>query len=173
MQRSWFLVLGFLVISPAAFAQTSSTDSQTLQALLAEVRQLRKELRTTTVATQRAQILLYRLQIQEAVVTRAEQRVAEAHSALAQTQNEQKHFASEIKLREDMQSNSQNPAERKELEELLPRLKAQLESANDTEQHLQMKAAEAELDLRTEQAKRTALQDQLDSLDKSLDRPNP
>jgi chromosome segregation ATPase len=173
MHRSWFLVLGFLVISPGAFAQTSSTDSQTLQALLAEVRQLRKELRTTTVAAQRAQILLYRLQIQEGAVTRAEQRVAEAHSALAQTQYEQKHFASEIKLREDMQSNSQNPAERKELDELLPRLKAQLESSNDTEQHLQMKVTEAELDLRTEQAKRTALQDQLDLLDKSLDRPNP
>ena len=173
MHRSWFLVLGFLVISPGAFAQTSSTDSQTLQALLAEVRQLRKELRSTTVAAQRAQILLYRLQIQEAVVTRAEQRVAEARSALAQTQAELKHLASEIKLREDMQSNSQNPAERKEFEELLPRLKAQLESSNDTEQHEEMKAAEAELDLRTEQAKRTALQDQLDSLDKSLDRANP
>jgi uncharacterized coiled-coil protein SlyX len=173
MHRSWFLVLGFLVISPGAFAQTPSTDSQTLQALLAEVRQLRKELRSTTVAAQRAQILLYRLQIQEGAVTRAEQRVAEARSALAQTQAELKHLTSEIKLRENMQSNSQNPVERKEFEELLPRLKAQLESSNDEEQHLQMKATEAELDLRTEQAKRAALQDQLDSLDKSLDRANP
>jgi chromosome segregation ATPase len=173
MHRSWFLVLSLLLISPAAFGQTPPTDSQTLQALLAEVRQLRKELRTTTVAAQRAQILLYRLQIQEAAVARAEQRVAEAYSTLAQTQAEQKHLASEIKLREDMQSNTQNLAERKDLEELLPRLRAQLESSNDTEQHLQMKATEAELDLRTEQAKRTTLQDQLDSLDKSLDRPNP
>src|SRR5437660_9709664 len=42
-----------------------TTDSPTLQALLAEVRQLRKDLQTTA-AGQTAQILLYRLQTQEA-----------------------------------------------------------------------------------------------------------
>jgi hypothetical protein len=172
MRRSWFLILCFLVISPSAFAQASSPDSQTLQALLAEVRQLRKELRTTTVAAQKVQILLYRLQIQEAAVARAEQRVAEAHSALAQMHYEQKHFASEIKLTEDRQDKTQNPSERKEIEDLLPRLKAQLESSNDTEQQLQVKATEAELELRTEQAKRTALQDELDLLEKSPENPN-
>jgi len=173
MNRSGFVVLGLLLTSTVAFGQTSPTDSQTMQALLAEVRQLRKELRTTTVAAQRVQILLYRLQIQEAAVERAERRAAEAHDGLAHTQSEQKHFASEIKLRGDMQSNTQNPAERKELEEVLPRLKVQLESINEAEQQQQMKATDAELELRTEQAKRTALQDQLDLLDKSLERPNP
>jgi L-2-hydroxyglutarate oxidase LhgO len=168
MLRFFFLVLALLLISPAAFGQTTSTDSQTLQALLDEVRQLRKELRTTTVAAQRVQILLYRLQIQEAVVARAEQRVAEAHSTLAQTHSEQKHFASEIKLSEDAQDKTQNPADRKAIEEMLPRLKERLESLNDTEQQLQVKATEAELELKAEQSKRTALQDELDLLDKSL-----
>ncbi|HEV1993282.1 MAG TPA: hypothetical protein VGR03_03025 [Candidatus Acidoferrum sp.] len=173
MHRSWLLVLGLVLSSPIAFGQTSSTDSQTLQALLAEVRQLRKELRTTTVAAQRVQILLYRLQIQEAAVARTERRVAEAHNELGHTRSEQKRLASEIKLRQDMQSNTQNPAERKDLEELLPRLRVQLESLNEAEQQQQVKTTDAELELRTEQAKRTALQDELDLLDKSLERPNP
>lgn len=172
MNRSWVLVLSLLLTAPATFGQTSSTDSQTLQALLAEVRQLRQDLRTTAVAAQRAQILLYRLQGQEEVVARMQRRLDEVHSNLAQQQFELKRLASEIKLREDMQNNSQNLAERKDLEELLPRLKAEFESLKGAEQQLQSKEAEAEQDLRTEQAKLNALQDQLERLDKSLENPD-
>jgi DNA repair exonuclease SbcCD ATPase subunit len=172
MRRSLFLVLPLLLASPVSFGQATSTDSQTLQALLAEVRQLRKELRTTTLAAQRVQILLYRLQIQEAAVGRAERRVDEARSALSQTQTEVKMMASGIKQIEDKVSNAQNPVERKRQEDLLAKFKAELESQEDSEQQLQMKVSEAELELKTEQSKRTALQDELDSLDKFLERSN-
>jgi hypothetical protein len=40
------------------FGQTTPSESQALQALLLEVRQLRQDLQTTTIAVQRAQILL-------------------------------------------------------------------------------------------------------------------
>lgn len=172
MHRSWFFVLGLLLTSQAAFGQTSSTELQTLQALLAEVRQLRQDLRTTTATARRVQILLFRLQIQEAAVARLERRVDDAHSNLVQTQFELKRLASEIKIREDMQSNTQNPSERKEIEEVLPKLKAELESLKSTEQQLQTRESEAEQDLRAEQAKLTALHGQLDRLDNSLERPN-
>ncbi len=168
MLRMLLFVPALVLISPAAFGQTSSTDSQTLQALLTEVRQLRQELRTTTVAAQREHILLYRLQVQEAVVTRLQQRVDEVQSALSQQQFELKRLASEIKSTEDAQSNNQNPAERKDLEQTLPMLKEKLESSRAAELQLQAKEAEAERELRSEQAKLTALQDQLDRLDKSL-----
>jgi hypothetical protein len=71
MHRSWLLTVGFLFSSQASFGQTASTDSQTLRELLAEVRQLRMDLETTSVASQRVQIILYRLQLQEAAVARA------------------------------------------------------------------------------------------------------
>jgi hypothetical protein len=71
MNRSSILALGFLLSSTLCFGQTTPSESQTLQALLLEVRQLRQDLQTTTVAAQRAQILLYRLQGQEAAVARA------------------------------------------------------------------------------------------------------
>jgi hypothetical protein len=70
MNRSSILALGFLLSSTLCFGQTTPSESQTLQALLLEVRQLRQDLQTTTVAAQRAQILLYRLQGQEAAVAR-------------------------------------------------------------------------------------------------------
>ncbi len=172
MRRSWFLVLGLLLTSSAAFGQTSSAESQTLQALLAEVRQLRRDLQTTTATAQRVQILLFRLQVQEAAVARMERRLDDAHSNLTQTQFELKRLASEIKLREEMQNNTQNPVERRELEEVLPKLKAELESLRSTEQQLQARESEAEQELRVEGAKLTALHGQLEMLDKSLESPN-
>ena len=71
MNRSSLFVVGLLFFSTACFGQTTPGDSQTLQALLLEVRQLRQDLQTTTIAAQRAQILIYRLQGQEAAVARA------------------------------------------------------------------------------------------------------
>ena len=44
MRRVPFLTLGLLLIPGSAFGQTASSDSQTLQALLHEVRQLRQDL---------------------------------------------------------------------------------------------------------------------------------
>jgi chromosome segregation ATPase len=126
------------------------------------------DLRTTTATAQRVQILLFRLQVQEAAVARMERRVDDARSNLAQTQFEIKRLAAEIKLREDMQSNMQNPAERKDMEEVLPKLKAELESLRSAEQQLQTRESEAEQDLRAEQAKLAVLQGQLELLDKSL-----
>lgn len=87
MHRSCLLIPVLLFISAPVFAQSSSTDSQTLQALLAEVRQLHHDLQSTTIAVHRAQILLYHLQGQEAIVARASQRLDDARARLAETQN--------------------------------------------------------------------------------------
>jgi chromosome segregation ATPase len=173
MLRSLFLVPALLLISPSAFGQTSTTDSQSLQALLAEVRQLRQDLRTTTMAAQRVQILLFRLQVQEAAVARVQRRVDEAQSDLAQHQFELKRLASTIKSAEDAQGNNQNPAERKDLEQMLPTLKERFESSKEAELQLQAKEVEAEQELRAEKAKLAALEEQLDRLDKSLEISKP
>src|SRR5258708_23322425 len=66
IRRSCLLIPVFLLISAPAFGQCTSTDSQPLQALLAELRQLHHDLQTTTIAAQRAHILPYLLQGQQA-----------------------------------------------------------------------------------------------------------
>src|SRR6516162_5521055 len=63
-----------LLLSPRVFGQATSTESQTLEALLAEVHQLRQDLHAVATAGRRAQILIYRLYVQEAVVARAAKR---------------------------------------------------------------------------------------------------
>src|ERR1700746_1322256 len=97
MNRSSFILLGLLFFPVDCFGQTTTGDSQTLQALLSEVRQLRQDLQTTTIAGQRAQILIYRLQGQEAAVARASQRLDEARDKLARSQDERKHVAADVK----------------------------------------------------------------------------
>lgn len=170
MNRSSLLALGLLLLSTACFAQTTPNDSQTLQALLSEVRQLRQDLRTTTVAAQRSQILIYRLEGQEATVGRASQRLDEAREKLARTQDERKHVAGEVKQSEDFVSNTENsPTQRKALENRLSELKTRLESLEGEEQQHQSREIEAEQQLRTEEVRLSDLRDQLDRLDKTLE----
>ena len=100
MRRLFLLALGFLMTSTVSVGQTASAESQTLQALLVEVRQLRKDLQTTTVASQRVQILLYRAQLQETVVAGAQRRLDVVHSKLAEVRSGVAHFASEVERAE-------------------------------------------------------------------------
>jgi chromosome segregation ATPase len=135
---------------------------------LAEIRQLRLELRTASVAAQRAQILIYRVQAQQTVVTRISQRVDNDRSRLGQNTAEQKRFASAIKRLEDLR-NSQNESERKQTEEQLTQMKTRIEQLGSEEQELSPQKMEHEEELRVEQTKLAQLQDELDRIDKALE----
>ena len=169
MHRLFLFALGLFLASSVSVGQTAQTDSQTLQALLVEVRQLRKDLQTTTVASQRVQIILYRLQLQEGAVARVQQRVDEVHSKLAEARAGVQHFASEVERLERALNETQNPADRKESESLLAARKGQLESQKAAEQDWETKEAESRQELRSEDAKLAALQEQFDQLDKILE----
>lgn len=169
MRRLSSLIPGLLLIATAAFGQTASTNSQALEALLQEVRQLRQDLRTTALAVQRAQILIYRAQAQEAVVARASQRLDDARSKLAAAQSGRKRLALDAKHLEDRLGPTGNPNERKQLEETLAQFKARLEQLADEEQQMQARETECEVQLRNEQAKLSDLHDELDRLDKVLE----
>ena len=169
MHRLFLFALGLLLASTVSVGQTASADSQTLQALLAEVRQLRKDLQTTTVASQRVQILLYRAQLQETVVAGAQQRLDAMHSKLVEAQSAVRHFISENERLEATLNDSQSPADRKELEVMLTRLNGELESQRAAEQEWLTKEAQATQELRSEGTKLALLQEQLDQLDKILE----
>jgi len=176
MNRSSILALGFLLSLTPCFGQTTPSESQTLQALLFEVRQLRQDLQTMTIAVQRAQILLYRSQGQEAAVARASQRLDGARERLAAIQDQRgaptqrEPWAADIKRQEDFLSNTENPpAQRKEIEDGLPPQKTRLESLKNEEQQRQTQEIEAEQQLRAEEVRLSDLRDQLDRLDKALE----
>jgi len=167
--RRWFFVTASLLLLPAgAVSQSGSTASQTLQALFVEVRLLRQELRTTTIASQRAQILIYRVQAQQTVVTRLSQRAENERSRLSQVQSEQKGVTSAIKRLEDLRF-SQSESARKQTEEQLSQLKPRAERLGTEEQESLARKVEIEEELRLEQAKLAQLHDELDRIDKALE----
>ena len=170
MHRPLLLIPSLLLISMPAFGQSGSSDSQTLQALLAEVRQLRHDLQTTTVGAQRAQILIYRVQAQESIVRRMQERVDDARSRLAQVRTEQSNRAASIKQIEEKKRRNKTPAaEQKDLEDILTQIKVRFDADANKEGEIQATIIEAEDRLRMEQAKLVGLQDQLDRLEKTLE----
>ena len=173
MRLSFCLGFAFLLISVPMYSQTNSTDSLTLQALLAEVRLLRKDLQTTA-ASLRAQILLYRIHLQENALVLATQRHDNARTKLDAKASERKAHAQDIKRREyELDNSEMSPAQRKEIEIWLASAKTRLESVQAEEQEQQTLVTEAEEQQPLDQAKLDTLQGQLSQLVEAFDKTSP
>jgi DNA replication protein DnaD len=171
MRRSFWLILAVFGIPAATLGQAASSDSQTLQALLTEVRELRQDLRTSLARVQNTQILLSRLQPQQEAVARASERLHDARARLADEQGHQKHIASVNKRLEDALSAEESPATQKELRDAINHNKSELEDSTNEEQQRQATEIEAEQQLRTEQDKLTMIETRLDELARNLGNP--
>ena len=168
MRRVFFRVFATLLLSGPAIAQApasaphaASSDSQTLQALLSEVRALRQELRASLSRTQSMQILLARLQIQEGVKERAADRFNEARQKLLDTQIHQKELAVEQKRLEDSPP-ATDPQEQSDLLDKLNHVKSDLDVVGHAVQQQQTAQIQAQQQLQEEQDKSNALESQLD-----------
>ncbi len=170
MHRSWIVVVFLLFLSEAGLGQSTSNDSQGMQALVAEVRQLRKDLQTTNGYALKAQILLYRLQVQEATVGRVSQHLNDVRSRLGETQRHRMDVAASLKRWEESLDNTEiSPTDRKRVQGEISAKKSELESLAAEEQQRQTAEMEAQEQLRTEQAKLGGLEDRVDRLEKELD----
>jgi len=159
-----------LALAGSGAGQTAPTDSQTLQAILVELRQLRQELRTKSAMAARAQVALYRLQRQDEAVARARRQVDDIRSKVAKLETDKNNKALEIQQGKAATSRSPNPeAEQNFTEVVLPSLKSQLELLQKQEQQARAEEAEAELQLRDEQTKLDGLNDLLDRYDTALE----
>ena len=150
--------------------QTAPTDSQTLQAILAELRQLRQELRATNAMAARAQVALYRLQRQDEAVARARQRVDDIRSQLVKLETDRNNKALEIEQGKAATSRSPNPdAEQSFTGTVLPTLRSQLELLQKQESRARAEQSEAEQQLRDDQTRLDGLNDLLDRYNTALE----
>jgi chromosome segregation ATPase len=164
MRRTLFGLIILLGVPAYSLGQATSTDTQTLQALLNEVRSLRQELRVSLNRSQSMQILLARFQIQEGVITRASDRLNEARQKLLETRTGQKQLANELKRLEDALNTAALPQQQAELQDRMKHVKSDLEIIGNTEQQQQATETRAEQQLREEQDKLNLLENQLDQL---------
>ena len=149
------------VTSAKALVVSYSSDSGDIRALLTEVRQLRQDFEVSLTRMESAEILRSRFEIQEVAVSRASQHLDDVRSKLAEVQVVQRSEASEIKHFEEAPNTGDNAAQ---LEAALNRAKADLEASTNVAQQRQSTATDAELQLRTEQGKRSSLEALLDEL---------
>lgn len=169
MRRAFFCMTALLAISACAFGQAASSDTQTLQALLSEVRALRQDLRVSLNRTQGSQILLARLQLQEGAVTRASDHLNDARQKLFETHVRQRELSSELKRTEEALNTADNPADNpQDLQDRIKHIKSDLEIAGNVAQQQQTTEIQAEQQLRDEQDKLSVIEGQLDELIRTM-----
>jgi chromosome segregation ATPase len=170
MFKTVFAVM--LLAASAGWGQTSAKDAGTTQALLTEVRELRRAIEGMTVASQRIQITLYALQMQDAAVARAEQAADADRNRCASIEVNRQHTAQAAQQLENA-SASVTPgveqAANKDLKERLAEMKANLDMVNSDAEGCRAIEAEASNKLQTERSRLTELQDRIGRLDKALE----
>src|SRR5262245_871002 len=157
----------FLLASIAISAQSS--DSSTLQAVLEELRQLRRDLYGMTLVAQRVQILLYRIQLQDDAMKKASQRYDQTNAKLRDAERNRSEAANGLKMAEEKLVSLQNPNERGQLEEVVREMKRRVEMWSHEESSYRAAETAAAGDLRAEQAKLAELQQRLDLLEQQLE----
>jgi len=172
MKRIAFAVA--LCMSSTGLCQTvpAPKEQDTLQSLLAEVHQLRFSIEAMTVASQRAQIALYTLQIQDAAVARAMQRLDDQRNRCKGPEERKLRMVGEIKKLENILSAGTTAAvEVKSFQERESQLKSEIDAVAMEASTCQATEAEASSQLRNEQqAKLVDAQDRIDRLDKALEK---
>ena len=167
------MVLAVILSSMASngLGQMAVKEPETMQSLLAEVRQLRLDIEAMTVASQRVQIALYSLQMQDAAVARAVQRADSARNKCQGFENTRQHLASEITRLENRQAEGTAPkSEIEEIKSRLAGLKSELDGQTAALQTCQAGEAEAVNQLRNEQGTLVDLQSRITQLDKNLEK---
>lgn len=156
-----------LAFVTAAFGQ--SPDTVLTQTLITEIRALRQDIEATTIASQRVQIALYRLQSQTALMAGAQQRLDAARQRVLEVQTNRRHMTDELAGMEERSRNFPDGPQKKEFEAQLPRIKAEIEGLAVEESQRRSAEVDAETQFRAAQGRLAETQALLDQLDKALD----
>jgi hypothetical protein len=162
------IILIALFLAVTAFAQTAPNDSQMTQTLINEIRQLRLDLQATAAVVQRAQILMYRLQVESGLLSRATQRLDDTRRTCSNLQSNIKSYNMQIEQYETRARASQVPTEARNFEDNANRMKAMLAQLTNEEQQCQPRQIDAQSQQQIEQSRVDDLQSQLERLDKLL-----
>ena len=163
-------IVSLLFLTSAALV-AQSNDSQTLQAILQEVRQLRNDLAGTTVVAQRVQILLYRLQLQGDAVKNAAQRHDQTVTRVNDAERARLDAANGLRtVEERLASLGGNDSQRPVIEAQVIEMKRRVEMWSHDESDRRVVEIAAASDLKREQATLADLQQRLDELERQLQR---
>ncbi len=124
-------LVAMLLTVANGLGQTPPKDPDAVQALLVEVRQMRQDIETMTVASQRVQIALSGLQRQDAAVARAEQRLDEARNKRVGTETARARAAAEVQRLESAVAAGMSGDEAKAAQPRVAEMKAGIGQVSD------------------------------------------
>jgi hypothetical protein len=168
MRRTILALIAGLAMTSVCNAQVNQSDSQTLQAILSELRQLRTELHNQQAQNQTMQVLLFQMQMYQAVINRDTQRTDDARSKLSEVRDAEKHIAADISRDEDALRNSQDEVDKKRIAADIERSKAGLISFKVMEQDRITVLQQAEAQLQKAEDAFDAAQNEVGQLLKGL-----
>jgi septal ring factor EnvC (AmiA/AmiB activator) len=148
-------------------AQTPNQDTATIEALLSEVRQLRRTVEKMLSVGPRMQVILQRAQLQEQKVSRLSQQLDEVRKQIAEETAHQSAMAERL-ANLDQDISAETDARRHgELEEARKELK--MAAGRGPDQRLGARESELANSLATEQAVLNELNEKLDALERQLE----
>ncbi len=162
-QVATLALFGVLGVLPS-FAQANQTDSQTLQAILTEVRAIHNEVRLS----QTTQLLLTELGIQQTAANRATQRRDDLRAKLSQVQANQKELVERLARFQEIFEAATDPENKKDGAANRDGIKSELEIVNSQARDVSNDLQEAESSLRREQSTLNNIQGQLGDVVKKL-----
>ena len=165
------MLFSLLLVTGIPRAQAQNSPDATIQALLAEVRQLRLTLERSAVVAPKIQVLLQRMQIQNDAVARLSRDMDDARNMASKTAEEQAEFTAEIPRGEALVAEEKDPVKRKDFEHQIQRMKTVLAEKNAANSRAQARELEVAGRLRNEQAKLEELNERLTTLERTLEVP--
>ena len=166
MNRSIFLIILLTCVFASASAQQAAkaqdlvrpSSEQSLQELVAEVRQLRATLQRMNAAVYKGQVLLERLKLQQEQVTRLSRELAQTREEVQELRVVQQRIKDALpRLEESIEAGIKDKSE-------LAEMKRELEQLGQSEQRCMARATRLETELETERALLNDLNDKLNAL---------
>jgi chromosome segregation ATPase len=156
--------MAIFLMNVPSFAQTGSSEYETLQALLSEVRSMHRDFDLSLKRMQAGQILLSRLQTQQTQVNHGNERLDESRAKLSQVQDEERHDADDLARFEGELDSATEPLKKAQLTETRDHIKASIASLHITENERVAAETDAEQQLRREQESFDDLNTQLNEI---------
>jgi predicted nucleic acid-binding Zn-ribbon protein len=164
--------IGLLALLTAGIlAQSPAGGSDTLSRLLAEVRELRLVLQRQAADSARIQLLISRLTIQETRVSRLARDLDDVRNQLAQTEEEQRHGAEQLKRMEASLSQVTDLSQKEDFERQVGMMRQQIAVLRAREQRLRGREGELDGAFASEQGRWIEISNRLDDLERALVRP--
>jgi chromosome segregation ATPase len=160
-----------VVLAQQGAPPSPSSDSQILQQLLDEVRQLRLTWERASAASARLQILLQRMQLQQNQMNRIDSELDSVRDELMRAESQQAQSSSQLSELDNRLSQEQDPNRQKELQEQQKEMKIMLEQQTRSMQDLRTREGELLASWQREQAKLNEFQERLEALEKAAEPP--